>query len=130
MSSSRPGAFSDEHQIRARIPDAEHDLPASLAVELAARALTQIRANQLQGLGLRRRPGFRPLPGWLCKQVRAVDDGDGRFVGPRGVSRRIRARREVRLGRRRRVALPLAPRAVATDAGGADLVEESQCWMS
>ena len=48
VSSSAPGAFADEHQIGVRIADAEDDLLASLLVKLAAGAVADIFADELE----------------------------------------------------------------------------------
>ena len=45
----RARAFADEHQVRMRIADAEDDLLAPLLVKLAAGAIAEIFADQLEG---------------------------------------------------------------------------------
>ena len=43
----RAGRLADEHQVRVRIPDAEHDLLAPERVQLAARAVADVLADGL-----------------------------------------------------------------------------------
>ena len=51
----RAGRFADEHQLRARIAHAENDLRTSKRVELAAGAVTEIRADRGTRIGRRAR---------------------------------------------------------------------------
>ncbi len=108
-SSSRAGRLAHEHQIGARIADAEHHLTAAQPVQLAARAVADLAANGLQGL------------------LRGSDEhhGHSRVRRGRGLSRHEvlhGARRDLR----RRGTTP--PARVEADASDAKFLKKSEVF--